>query len=508
VSALARRLASFAASQPGLARARAIAGATGCRLYLVGGAVRDAALARPAGDFDFILAGPPRSFLRRLARELGHRVVTFRKRGIVDHRIRAGEREWDFVEAGRRALRAEILRRDFTINAVAIALADHAVLDPAGGLRDLARRRLRAVKSNVFRDDPLRMLRAVRLRAEIGGLALERRTRALIRRDAALLARVSPERIKAEIDRMLAAGAPSASLRLLDRLGLLGQVVPELDPLRGLVQNRYHHLDAFEHTLAAVEAADDLRGLARGLPRTVFLDDPLDPAVTATTTVGRTPDRISRARRPTTEGRRAPGPVSGWTLPPARARLLRWALLLHDAGKAGTRKRGEDGEWHFFMHEEASRRIAASAMRRLRASRAEIAGIERLVALHLRLSIPASGGMTPRALRRIVREAGSLTPLLVLHSLADKSASRGAGHARTMARLRGAGRDLLAIWRAETERARRLPRLADGNDVMRLLGIPPGPRVGEILAEIDDLQASGELGGRDAALAWIARRHP
>ena len=114
--------------------------------------------------------------------------------------------------------------------------------------------------------------------------------------------------------------------------------------------------------------------------------------------------------------------------------------------------------------------------------------------------------MTPRALRRIVRDAGSLTPLLVLHSLADKMASRGKDHARTARRLRAAGRDLLEAWRAETERARRGPPLLDGHAVMRILDLPPGPRVGELLAEIDEQAASGELRSAEDAESWLRRR--
>ena len=493
---LRHRLADFAASQPDLALALDLAGRSGCRLFLVGGAIRDAALGRSVGDLDLILAGPARPFLRRLARAVGHRVVTFRKRGIVDHRIRVGEREWDFVEPGKRSLRTEILRRDFTINAVAFDLLAGRLLDPSRGAADLVRRRLRALSDGIFRDDPLRMLRAVRLRAEIARLAIETRTRRMIARDAPLIRRVSPERIKAELDRILQTASASASFRLLDRLGLLRQVLPELDPLRGLGQNRYHHLDAFEHTLEALAAADNVRALARSLPAQVLLEDPLQD---------RSPGPAGGPREPGSPLSQVPRGARP-VIVPRRALLLRWALLLHDTGKAETRAMGEDGEWHFFMHEAASRRIATAALKRLRGSRAETLSVERLVALHLRLSIPASGGMTPRALRRIVREAGSLTPLLVLHSIADKIASKGAGHARTLAGLRRAGRALLEAWKTEAERARRLPRLADGHDVMRILGLHPGPRVGTILAELEELQAEGHLAGRDDALEWLAQQ--
>src|SRR5262249_75581 len=206
---------------------------------------------------------------------LGYRAVTFRKRDIVAHRIRTSRREWDLVERGRRTLRREILRRDFTLNAIAYDPLARRVLDPAGGLRDAARRRIRATAPDIFEDDPLRMMRAVRLAAEIPSLVIARGTAAPSRRHAHRLSRTRAERIKGEMDRILTSACPSAALRALDRLGLLPIVLPELDPLRGLVQNRYHHLDAFEHTLSALEAADDPRALAKGLGPLAFAVDPL-----------------------------------------------------------------------------------------------------------------------------------------------------------------------------------------------------------------------------------------
>lgn len=516
---LVERLAAFVESEPALTAAGELARSFGCRIHLVGGAVRDLILGRETVDLDFILEGPAAPFLRALGKEHGHRVVTFRKRGIVDHRIRTARREWDFVERGRRSLVQEIMRRDFSLNAIAYDVVARRVRDPGHGLRDIRARRLRALSNGIFRDDPLRMLRAVRLQAEIDDLRIERRTAAMIAKEAARIRRVSPERVKAEIDRILASAEPSLAFERFETLGLLQHVLPELDPLRGLVQNRYHHLDAFDHTLAALRAADDgARALARGLPRIVFASDPL-PGVRPVTTAaarGRPALDLLPLGGQEPQGTASRSPIRSSTslvrpvrradrLPPERARLLRWALLLHDTGKAETRSRGENGEIHFYLHERASARISRAVLRRLRTSRAETAAIERLVSLHLRLSIPSEGEMTPRALRRIVKEAGTLTPLLVLHSLADKIASRGPSHARVLASLRRAGRALLETWRLEAERARRAPPLLDGHDIMDALGIAPGPEIGRLLSEIEELSLSGEIATREEALSWLAR---
>jgi hypothetical protein len=185
-------------------------------------------------------------------------------------------------------------------------------------------------------------------------------------------------------------------------------VLPELEPLRGLIQNRYHHLDAFDHTLAAVEAADDLRGLARGLLPLAFAIDPLAPAPR--------------------DARLSP-------LAPERARMLRWSLLLHDTGKAPTRTLGEDGEYHLHV---VSARIAPGALRRLRP--AGRAAIERLVFLHLRVSIPArEASPAPRwrtVPTRISHAAPGAPPSPTSHSGPPPCAD----HARSAAPVRSSWR--------------------------------------------------------------------
>jgi poly(A) polymerase len=461
-------LARLAREDPLLATVVETAGRSRVRLLLVGGIPRDVALRLPPRDADFVLAGGSplrrRGFLRALARRLGRRVVTFRKRGIVDHRISIDGRDHDFVELRRGRLTGELRRRDFTINAVAFDLRNGRLHDPCGGLRDLSARRLRANSRSVFRYDPVRMLRAVRLRCELPRFSIATRTLAMIRRDVALIGQTAPERIRDELDRILASPRASQGIALLDRLGLLGRLMPEIAPLRRLAQNRYHHLDAWRHTLASLRAADNVDELAR----------PLRDA-------GRLPS-LSREDR----------------------LLLRWALLLHDLGKAGTRTVGEDGEFHFFGHEKLSGTLGFRVMRRLLVPTRRLRAVRRQIELHLRVAFPPQGDPSDKACRRLIRDAAEMTPLLILHSLADKTATKGAGWKRSMAGLLRASRRLLEMYQASGREIISPPRLVDGHDVMRLLGIGPGVMVGRLLAEIQAGQAAGEIATREQALAFIA----
>ena len=317
------------------------------------------------------------------------------------------------------------------------------------------------------------MLRAVRLRAEIPALAIgtaPRRSSA--RRAPALPHQRRAHQVRDGPDPRLP--PPVRGPLLLDRLGLLAhRRCPKLDPLRGLVQNRYHHLDAFDHTLAAVEAADDLRGLARGLPPLVFADDPLNVAG---------PSRVAR----TEAAERTPSL-------PERARLLRWALLLTTPEGRTLRTLGEDGDTPFLhARERTSAGIAREgSSRRLRASRTGYrpSGQARPRSIsgsrfprRGRAAHGARGAMTSRALRRIARGAGPDAPAR------PPLPRRQARYPRAGRKERSRGCDApdATSWKPgepRRKRARREPRLLDRHEIMRATGAPPGPPIGRLLED-------------------------
>ncbi len=447
----ALRPVDFAAvvrADPILEELQARAMAAGLEPYLVGGAVRDRLLGRRTRDLDFVLAAEEaaaEAFLAAFAAGRGARVLPFDRRGVRERRVPLPDGEVDVVLAPASGLAAELARRDFTFNAVAVSLASGEVLDLFHGRRDLAGGVVRQITPECFPHDPLRALRAARFLAEGVATHLTSDTEADLRRHVAGLARCAGERVGAEMDRLALSGQLAAALENLDRWGVLPVIAPEVAALAGVTQNRYHHLDAWRHTLEAdaLPAGEDLL-------------------------------------------------------------VLRFAVLGHDLGKADTRTVDEAGDVHFYGHEHVSVVKAAALQRRWRHSRQRMQRVAALIRLHLRPGAldPAAG---ERAWRRLVHAAGADLDLLALLSLADTGATRGDGHEARAASLRaGVGRLRALAERLGEELIRPRPLLG-GREVMALTGLPPGPRVGALLERLLELQVDGTIRTRQEALDALPR---
>ncbi|MBI4161153.1 MAG: HD domain-containing protein [Acidobacteria bacterium] len=452
-----RRIALALRRDPLLERLRREAERTGAEVFLVGGYLRDRFLRRPVRDCDFVLAGVRRPFLARV-RRMAAGGVTLRRGGVTNHRFRIDGRACDFVEVpGSRGVRAELRRRDFTVNALACNLRTGAILDPCGGLRDLARGRVRAATPGALAADPLRILRGVRIACERPSFTLARETRRRMRAARRGIRTVAAERIRDEFDRILLSGAAERGLRDLLALEALFPTLPELEPLAGAHQAG--GLSVLEHTLRVVGRAE----------------------------------RRSRL-----------GPYFAFSGTPAPEDLLvlLYAALFHDSGKPATFARERDGTIHFHGHETISREIAAGFLRRWRFPLARAARIERLVLNHLRVGWLAAGDPSDRALRRVIRDLENDLPLLLLHSLADRRSSAPRGR-REDRRHRATGRALYRMFRRRGRAILRPPRLVDGHDVMRVLRIGPGPAVGDILRDIRERHEEGAISTRKEALRYL-----
>ncbi len=351
-------------------------GEAGYELYLVGGSVRDGLLHRPTHDLDFATDAHPPVIKRLLARaQPDSRYDVGEKFGTIGATF--GEwvveittyRSEEYAFANRKPavtfgtnLEDDLSRRDFTINAIAQEPTTGGMLDPFHGLQDLQRGLIRAVGNPAarFREDPLRMLRALRFAAELG-FHIDAATLAAMREQARALEHVSTERIAVEMTRLLVGERPAGSLETLCDTGLAEVVIPELLPLRGTSQDDRRHKDVFGHTLKVVENV---------------------PATS----------------------------------------LLRWAALLHDIGKPKT-KTVQDGKVHFFRHETVGARMARRILRRLRCDRDSSERIQRLVAEHLRPNL-YTPDWTDGAVRRFLRETEGITDDLFALSRADITSYR------------------------------------------------------------------------------------
>lgn len=478
---------------------RRVAGERGVRLWPVGGAVRDALLGRPIHDWDFAVERDALGLARAVADVLGgdfYPLDAERDTGRVILKTESGARlELDFAVLRGATLEADLAARDFTVNALAVDEAN-APVDPTGGLADLEARRVRATGERAFHDDPLRLLRAVRVEAELG-FAIEPQTAAWIRRDAPLLAQPSAERLRDEFVRLLALPGAAASVQRLDEFGLLVHVIPELEPLKGVEQSPPHALDVWQHTLETVDTLEGILAVACSgdFGRSSRMDAPTaawgDLARALRQFAG---DLCTHLAVEVSGGR-------------DRALLLKLAALLHDVGKPQTRSQDEDGRIHFYNHELVGAQITTSLMRRLRFSQDEVERVRVLVGQHLRPAFLAQGGpLTRRAIYRYFRATSCAGVDVVLLALADYVAIWGPRlEEACWARLLEVAEMLLAHWFERYEETVEPPPLLTGGELMAALGLEPGPQIGRLLRALQEAQAAGEVRTRGEALTLAER---
>jgi tRNA nucleotidyltransferase/poly(A) polymerase len=456
---LEQTLRRRAAKDPNLLKVSRAAEEAGSQIHLVGGFVRDAACGIEAQDIDLICTAGTMRLVNRLRALLARRGFRFRKRGVTTWRFVIEGRQLDIVDASRRGLHEDLRRRELTINAIAFDLQTGRIVDPLRGLADMRAARLKLPRAGVLIEDPVRSLRAARFASHLPGFAISMAIPREAMATRSALRRASVERVVVELDALLSAAAPHRGLDLLDRWGLLSAVLPELEPLSRATAGAGRD-DVLSHTLEAIA----ISARRSRLPGGAVLRD-----------------RESR-------------------------RLLRWSLLLHDISKPETLAYSDDGRPTFHGHEVLGARRCDALLRRLRMSKGERRRICRMVLFHLRPSHLADSGAPARGLRRLVREAGDDLPLLVLHAACDARASNLSNAAARWRRLRKVLTALLEMHAGGKRRP--LPRLVDGRDVIRLLGIAPGPKVGRILEKVREEQEAGVVKSRAEALRVIERIEP
>jgi poly(A) polymerase len=444
---------------------------------LVGGTVRDACLGRASrsggADVDVVVRRGALDVGRALADRVGGAFLALDPaRGAA--RVVVGSSRIDITDWRAPTLEADLAARDFTVNALAVPLRPlvrdgaTAIVDPTGGLDDLAAGRLRPPEPRVFVDDPLRTLRGVRLEATLGFRLTPSTVRA-IRAAGAGLPRASAERQRDELLMLLALPQAGRALRRLDALGLLARVFPEIEAMRRTAQPRPHRFDVLEHSLRAVEGADRLLG------DLVVLGDIAEDL-----------------------GGHLAEDVGGGI---DRGRLLRLAALLHDVAKPETR-RIVRGRIRFFEHDVRGAERARAIGERLRLPGRAVSIVERLVRHHLRpLHLAQAAEITQRARYRFFRDLAEDSRDLLLLVIVDSAAVTGVSP-RTAWRRSGIVRELMAGWPEQRAAVAAAPLLR-GEDVMTRFGLPPGPAVGALLGRAREAQALGLVRTRDEALAYL-----
>jgi poly(A) polymerase len=444
-------------------------------VWVVGGAVRDALLERPVTDVDLAVDGDVEAFARALASAAkGH---PFELSGeFATWRVQAREEPWHVDLAGLRGetIETDLEARDFTVDAIAVPLRGGELLDPFGGADDLARRVLRAVGERSFADDPLRILRAARIAAMLE-LDVGAGTVTLAREEAYRAAEPAGERQLGELRGIVAGPHPVRGIELMDELGATPVVLPELEALRGVEQNPYHHLDAHGHTIEVLDRTLELEAD----PSSAFGDLSSDVEALLAEPLA---DELTRAGG------------------------LRFAALFHDLGKPATRSEGEGGRILFIGHDKEGVGIVAEICSRLRASRRLTSYLQSLTRNHLRLGFLVHE--RPLSRRRVYEYLKATEPETVdvtLLTVADRLATLGP---RTRSEAIDAHLELAREMIAEGVEWRRSgppPPPIRGDELAAELGIEPGPELGRLLGEIEAARFAGEVGSRDDAVA-LARR--
>jgi putative nucleotidyltransferase with HDIG domain len=465
------RLARLSRAQAALLRAAAAVAPPGA--VVVGGAIRDAILGRPAVDVDLAVASGAIELARRCAERLGGTsVVLDAERGAA--RVVADGWTLDVADFRAPTLEGDLAARDFTIDALAVPLATLVtrgrarIIDPTDGLVDLRARRLRPAGPGVLADDPLRALRAVRLEAALG-MRLTRAAATAVSAAAGGLADVSAERVRDELLALLAMADSARALRRADGLGVLGVILPEIEPMRATSQPAPHRFPVLEHSLRAVAGCDRL------LPRLAAL----------------TPYGEELAAH-------VAEPLGGGL---TRTTTLKLAALLHDVSKPETRRRVR-GRVRFFEHDVIGAARVRAIGQRLKLPERAIAVVERLVRHHLRpMHLASAASITPRARYRFYRDLREDTRDLLLLVIVDAAAVTGASPVTTWRRT-PLVRELMRGW-AEQRVVAATPPLVRGEDVMARFRLEPGPRVGWLLAQAREAQDLGRVGSREEALAYL-----
>lgn len=473
----------------------------GAGVWVVGGAVRDALLNRRIRDVDFAVEGEATKMARTVANALDGAYYPLdpdRDVGRVILKNDAGDLTLDFARVRGPDLAADLAARDFTINALAVALHDpETLIDPLGGLADVRAKQIRVCSPTSIADDPVRGVRAIRLAAQLD-FRLAKDTRALVRANAGGLANVSAERVRDEFVRCVNGPRPGAALRALEVLGLLPHILPELAALKGITQSPPHTLDVWEHTLAVVTRLDEVLRL---------LGPVHDVDAASDLILGLISVRLGRYRHALTEHLHAP-------LTPERnvRAALMLAALLHDAGKPATRTVDPDGRIRFLTHELAGADLAEARLTELRLSGDEIKRVRTIIAHHMRPRYLSSRNVaSPRAIYRFFRDTGAAGVDIVLLSLADFLGKHGgepppqdewARHLDVCAQM------LEAYFEKPAERVSP-PALITGHDLMSELNLPPGPHLGQLLEAVREAQVAGEVtdqaGALDFARRWIEK---
>lgn len=436
-------------------------------VYAVGGYVRDVFLKRAGKDIDFVVVGDGIEFARKIQKRMrGKNLVIYERFGtamlsLLDHQLEfvsargesyaADSRKPSVVRAD---LQTDLLRRDFTINTLAMSISPEnygEILDPFDGLSDLKKRILRTPldPEETFSDDPLRIMRALRFATQLN-FSIEKKTQQAIARMKERLQIISQERITDELMKILAAPKPSIGFKLMNATGVLAIVLPEMERMKGVEQrNDYHHKDVFYHTIQVIDNVAEITGDIR----------------------------------------------------------LRFTAMVHDIAKPTTKAFKEGVGWTFHGHDEIGARMLPRFCRRLRLPTDLMKYAQKLVRLHLRPIALVTSEVTDSAVRRLAVQAGDDIDALFMLCRADITSGNPQRVEQHLANFDAVVERLHEVQEKDKLRAFQSP--VRGDKIMEICQLEPGPMVGKLKKMIEEAILDGVIPNEyDAALAYLlAHKH-
>ncbi len=436
--------------------------------YIIGGSIRDLLLDRIPTDYDIAVTGNPKKFAEKMAKNISGRLFKMGKPGQMIIRVVSNDNIFDITSLNGSFIEDDLKKRDFTINAMAYDLSSGEIIDCLGGLRDLADKKVRMVSADVFKKDPIRLLRAYRIGACLD-FEIESQTASIIKANAKLIQNSAGERIREEIFKMLGTSKSYHYLSQMADAGLLTAIFPDLDRLKGCFQNSHHIYDVFEHTMKAYHHLETI------------LNDPAKLL----------PDTCIQIRQ---------------YLDEEKTVLLKYAILLHDMGKPWAKTINNRGKIHFYGHSRKSADLAQKISKKLRFSNREKRFIDFIIRNHSNplflFTAMQKKTLTHKGVTRFFIKCGDNTPALLLHTIADIMAKRDKPN-QTNKVFIGFVKEMIHNFFYSFKPKIKEPPLITGRDLIHEFGLMPSPEFKTILNLVQEERLTNKIKSRSEALARV-----
>jgi len=425
--------------------------------YIVGGSIRDIIWGRLPFDYDIAVFGNPEKFAKKIAVKKSDRIIKLDKKDHNIIRVISDNKIFDISSANGNTIEDDLLKRDFTINAMAYSLSSGKIIDCTGGMKDLANKKIRMVSDTAFEKDPVRLIRAYRIGASLN-FEIDTNTVSAIRKNAKLIKNSAGERIRVEFLKILQTPESHHYISQMADTGLLFAIFPELGKLKGCCQNRFHQYDVFEHTMKAFYHLENM------------LNNKITNSIDENT-----------------------------------ASLLKFAILLHDTGKPLVKKVDNRGNVHFYGHSNKGAEITKGISSRLKLSTKEKYFIDFIIRNHidpLHLFIAKSKGiLTNKGITRFFIKCGDNTPCLLLHSIAD---IKGKGDKADEKFIEFA-KNMILKYFSEFIPRKKMSALITGNDLINELGLSPSPLFKKIISKVEEARLSNQISTKQEALSLVKK---